>query len=103
MKAIQITEFGGPDVMHLVDLEVPTPGAGQDLITVSAIGINAPALAAERGVTSSVTTDPESPEYRSMISLRAALADGKIVTVAIAMYELHLATIRALPTSNHRG
>ena len=43
--------------------------------------VNAPALAAERGVTSAVTTDPESPEYRSMISLRAALADGKIVTV----------------------
>ena len=43
--------------------------------------VNSPALAAERGVTSSVTTDPESPEYRSMISLRAALADGKIVTV----------------------
>ncbi len=43
--------------------------------------VNAPALAAERGVTSSVTTDPESPEYRSMISLRAALADGKIVSV----------------------
>ena len=43
--------------------------------------VNAPALAAERGVTSVVTTDPESPEYRSMISLRAALADGKIVTV----------------------
>jgi D-3-phosphoglycerate dehydrogenase len=43
--------------------------------------VNAPALAGERGVTSAVTTDPESPEYRSMISLRAALADGKIVTV----------------------
>jgi D-3-phosphoglycerate dehydrogenase len=43
--------------------------------------VNAPALAAERGLTSEVTTDPDSPEYRSMISLRAALADGKIVTV----------------------
>ena len=43
--------------------------------------VNAPALAAERGLTSAVTTDPESPEYRNMISLRAALADGKIVTV----------------------
>ena len=40
MKAIQITDFGGPDVMHLVDLETPTPGAGQELITVSSIGIN---------------------------------------------------------------
>jgi NADPH2:quinone reductase len=40
MKAIQITEFGGPDVMQLVELETPTPGAGQELINVSAIGIN---------------------------------------------------------------
>jgi NADPH2:quinone reductase len=40
MKAIQITEFGGPEVMHLVDLETPTPGAGQELVNVSAIGIN---------------------------------------------------------------
>jgi len=43
--------------------------------------VNAPALAVERGVTSTVATDPESPEYRNMISLRAALADGKSVTV----------------------
>ena len=40
MKAIQITEFGGPEVMHLVDLETPSPGAGQELINVSSIGIN---------------------------------------------------------------
>jgi NADPH2:quinone reductase len=40
MKAIQITEFGGPEVMHLVELETPTPGQGQELINVSAIGIN---------------------------------------------------------------
>ncbi len=40
MKAIQITEFGGPDVMHLVDLPDPTAGEGQELLNVSAIGIN---------------------------------------------------------------
>jgi len=40
MKAIQITEFGGPDVMHLVDLPDPIASEGQELITVSAIGIN---------------------------------------------------------------
>ena len=38
--------------------------------------VNAPGLAAERGVTSSVTTTPESHEYRSMISLHAALSNG---------------------------
>ena len=40
MKAIQITEFGGPDVMKLVELEAPKASAGQELINVSSIGIN---------------------------------------------------------------
>jgi D-3-phosphoglycerate dehydrogenase len=43
--------------------------------------VNAPGLAAERGITSTVTTDPESPLYRSMISLHAALPNGKTVIV----------------------
>jgi NADPH2:quinone reductase len=40
MKAIQITEFGGPDVMKLVDIDDPIIGEGQQLINVTAIGIN---------------------------------------------------------------
>jgi len=40
MKAIQITEFGGPEVMKLVDLEDPIIGEGQEIINVTAIGIN---------------------------------------------------------------
>ncbi len=43
--------------------------------------VNAPGLAAERGVTSSVDTSAESPEYRSMISLHCALSNGKAITV----------------------
>jgi D-3-phosphoglycerate dehydrogenase / 2-oxoglutarate reductase len=43
--------------------------------------VNAPGLAAERGVTSNVSTSPDSPEYRSMISLHLALSNGKSVKV----------------------
>ena len=43
--------------------------------------VNAPALAVERGVTSNVSTTPDSPEYRSMISLHAALSNGKSIKV----------------------
>jgi len=43
--------------------------------------VNAPGLAAERGVTSSVSTTPDSPEYRSMISLHLALSNGKSIKV----------------------
>jgi NADPH2:quinone reductase len=40
MKAIQITQFGGPDVMQLVDLSDPIASDGEELIDVSCIGIN---------------------------------------------------------------
>ena len=40
MKAIQITAFGGPDSMHLVELPDPVAGPGQELIEVTSIGIN---------------------------------------------------------------
>jgi NADPH2:quinone reductase len=40
MKAIQITQFGGPDVMQLVDLPDPVPTEAEELIEVSCIGIN---------------------------------------------------------------
>lgn len=40
MKAIQVREFGNPDVMKLEDVADPTPGAGEVLIRVKAAGIN---------------------------------------------------------------
>ena len=43
--------------------------------------VNTPGLATERGMTSAVTTTADSPEYRSMISLRAATGSGKSMTV----------------------
>ena len=43
--------------------------------------VNAPGLAADRGVTSTVDTTPDSPEYRSMISLHCALNNGKSIIV----------------------
>ena len=40
MRAIQIEQFGGPEVMTIVDLPDPTPGEGEILLEVSAVGIN---------------------------------------------------------------
>ena len=39
-KAIQITEAGGPDVMRLVDMDVPAPGKGEIQLRQTAIGLN---------------------------------------------------------------
>ncbi|GAB3662057.1 zinc-binding dehydrogenase [Actinocorallia lasiicapitis] len=40
MRAIQITEFGGPEVLTLADVPEPVPGPGQVLIDVTRAGIN---------------------------------------------------------------
>ena len=40
MKAIQITAFGGPEVMNLLELPDPIAGADEVLLDVTAIGIN---------------------------------------------------------------
>ena len=40
MKAIQITKFGGPEVMQYTDLPDPTAGAHEVILDVTAIGIN---------------------------------------------------------------
>jgi len=40
MKAIQIHETGGPEVLALAELPIPQPGPGQVLIRVEAVGVN---------------------------------------------------------------
>jgi NADPH:quinone reductase len=40
MRAIQMTEFGGPEVLKLVELPTPEPGPEEVLIRVSRAGIN---------------------------------------------------------------
>jgi NADPH:quinone reductase len=40
MRAVQIDEFGGPEVLEVVDLPKPEPGDGEVLIEVSRAGVN---------------------------------------------------------------
>lgn len=40
MKAVRVHEVGGPDVLRYEDVPVPTPGPGQALVKLEAIGLN---------------------------------------------------------------
>jgi NADPH2:quinone reductase len=40
MKAIQITEFGGPEVLEHLEVDDPTPGEGEILVEVARSGVN---------------------------------------------------------------
>ncbi len=40
MKAVQFSEYGGPEVLEIVDVPDPHPGPGQIRVAVRAVGIN---------------------------------------------------------------
>jgi NADPH2:quinone reductase len=40
MRAVQITRFGGPEVLDVVDLPDPVPADGEQLFAVSSCGVN---------------------------------------------------------------
>ncbi len=42
MRAIEIAEFGGPEVLRVVQRPTPQPGAGEVLVKVLAAGVNRP-------------------------------------------------------------
>lgn len=42
MKAVEISQYGAPEVLRLTERPVPVPGAGEVLIRVRASGINRP-------------------------------------------------------------
>ena len=47
--------------------------------------VNAPALAAERGVDAEISTATESPNHRSVVDVRAVYSDGSVINVAGAL------------------
>lgn len=40
MRAVHVTEHGGPEVLELVDLPVPEPGPGEVRVRVAAVSVN---------------------------------------------------------------
>jgi NADPH:quinone reductase len=58
MQAIRIHETGGPEVMRLEEVDIPTPAQGEVLIKVAAAGINYADLAQRRGAYLTRTRTP---------------------------------------------
>ena len=40
MKAIRVSQLGGPEVLQYVDVDTPKPAAGEALVRIEAIGVN---------------------------------------------------------------
>jgi D-3-phosphoglycerate dehydrogenase / 2-oxoglutarate reductase len=72
-------EIAGLDVsvLQLAALK----GVFSDIVEDAVTYVNAPLLAAERGVQVSLVTDKESPHWRNVVTLRGTLPDGQVVSV----------------------
>ena len=57
-------------------------GVFSDIVEESVSYVNAPLLAAERGVAVRLVTEPDSPDHRNLITLRGTLSDGSQVSVS---------------------
>lgn len=57
-------------------------GVFADVVEEQVTFVNAPALAAERGIDVQLSADRESPEYRNVVTLRGVLATGDPVSVS---------------------
>ena len=50
MKAIQITEYGGPEVMKYSEVPDPVAGQGEALVKIEAVGVNFTDIYSRAGV-----------------------------------------------------
>jgi D-3-phosphoglycerate dehydrogenase len=73
----EITEYD-VRVLELAALK----GVFTDVVEESVSYVNAPVLAAERGLAVRLVTDPESPDHRNLVTLRGTLADGTQISVS---------------------
>ncbi|NEA98962.1 NADP-dependent oxidoreductase [Streptomyces sp. SID13726] len=64
MKAIGLTEFGGPEVLRALDLPVPEPGPGEIRIRVCAAAVNPVDALVRRGI--AFVSDAEPPYVPGM-------------------------------------
>jgi D-3-phosphoglycerate dehydrogenase / 2-oxoglutarate reductase len=72
-------EIAGLDVsvLQLAALK----GVFSDIVEDAVTYVNAPLLAADRGVEVGLATDKQSPDWRNVVTLRGTLPDGQVVSV----------------------
>jgi D-3-phosphoglycerate dehydrogenase len=64
-------------------------GVFADIVEDNVSYVNAPLLAAERGLAVRLVTEAESPDHRNLVTLRGTLADGVQVSVSGTLIGIH--------------
>src|SRR2546430_1102187 len=86
MRAIQVTEFGGPEVLELVDLDTPEPNDGEVLIRVARAVIATASSEQKRDLTlelgADVAVDPHVDDLKQALM---NANEGRKVDVVLEM------------------
>jgi NADPH:quinone reductase len=84
MKAIHITRFGEPEVLHLTERPTPVAGAGEVLVRVAASGVNRPDVLQRKGFY------PVPPGASDLPGLEIAgtIAEGDAAAMAAAGFKV---------------
>ena len=61
-------------------------GVFSDVVEEQVTYVNAPLLADQRGLEVALSSDVESPDYRNLVTVRGAMADGTQVTVSGTLF-----------------
>jgi NADPH2:quinone reductase len=84
MQAFEITAFGAPDVLHLVQRPAPVAGAGELLIQVAASGVNRPDVLQRAGHYPAPAGASDIPG----LEVAGRIADGDARALAAAGFKL---------------
>ncbi|SDK37664.1 zinc-binding dehydrogenase [Nonomuraea jiangxiensis] len=96
MRAVQVTKFGGPEVMELVEVPEPAAGPGQAVVRVEAAEINFVETQLRRGITPGPAL-PEPPYFPG------GGISGRVVSLGAGVAAAWLDRRVVAPTAGLRG
>ncbi|HTC71801.1 MAG TPA: hypothetical protein VK655_02860, partial [Solirubrobacteraceae bacterium] len=83
MRAIVLTSFAGPDALELVDVPDPTPGDGEELVSVRAASLGPWDLSVTRGAFAAAGGSSELPQVQGW-DFSGETVDGRRVLGCVA-------------------
>src|SRR6516225_1299432 len=99
MRAVGISEFGNPDVLHMVDLPDPQPGPGQVRIRVRAATVNPTDTGLRSGARAAQLKDIPPPYVPGMDAAGVLDQIGEGVSTALQPGEQVMAIV--VPSGSH--
>lgn len=99
MKGVGITAFGGPEVLHVVDLPAPVPGPGQVRIRVRAAAVNPTDTGLRSGARAGMLKDIPPPYVPGMDAAGELAQIGPGTQTGLAVGEHVMAIV--VPAGSH--